>query len=193
MTNGTTQASGKKILVVYYSLTGSTARVARDIAARAGADVESIRDRGHGVGFFRSFKNVLDAMRRIPAKIGPLAKNPGDYALTIVGTPVWAGKVTPAVRAYLLQTQGRLGSVAFFVTSGNTDVARIAPSMEQLGHAKAVASTGFNAQELKEQNVYEEKLASFLKDIHLPYNSPKTPIGAPEYAMRRDAAATSAS
>jgi len=167
MANGTNQTNKGRILVAYYSLTGSTARVARDIAARTGADIESIRDPGHGVGFFGFLKDSLDAWRGIPAKIDPLARNPGDYALTIIGTPVWTRSMTPAVRAYLNQTQGRTGNVAFFVTSGNTEVARVAPSMEALGQARAVAAAGFNAQELKDQKLYEQKLAEFLKDMNL--------------------------
>lgn len=48
----------------------------------------------------------------MPAHIGPLSKNPADYALTIIGTPVWVGTMTPAVRAYLQNNQERLHNVA---------------------------------------------------------------------------------
>jgi flavodoxin len=177
MTNSTTHADGKKILVAYYSLTGNTARVARDIAARVGADIESIKDPGHGVGFFGYLKDSLDALRSVPAKIGPLTKNPGDYALTIVGTPVWAGHLTPAVRAYLQQTQGRLGKLAFFITSGNTGVGKIAPSTELLADTRLVASAGFDARELKEQGAYDAKLAAFVNEIQGRYPKPDGAVG----------------
>ena len=177
MTNSKTHAGGRKILVAYYSLSGNTARVARDIAARVGADIESIQDPGHGVGFFGYLKDSLDALRNIPAKIGPLAKNPADYALTIVGTPVWAGHLTPAVRSYLQQTQGRLGKVAFFVTSGNTGVAKIVPSIELLADTRLIASAGFNARELSERGSYDEKLTAFLKEIDGRYAAPDGAAG----------------
>jgi len=165
MTNTSTNAGASKILVAYYSLSGNTARVARDLAARLGADIESIQDPGHGVGFFGYLKDSLDALRKVPAKIGPLARNPDDYALTIVGTPVWAGRMTPAVRSYLQQTQGRLGKVACFVTSGNTDVAKIVPAIELLADTRLAASASFNARELQQKSVYEQKLAAFLNEI----------------------------
>jgi flavodoxin len=165
MTNSTKHVGGSRILVAYYSLSGSTARVARDIATRMGADIESIQDPGHGVGFFAYLKDSLDALRSVPAKIGPLVKDPGDYALTIIGTPVWAGRITPAVRSYLRQTQGRLGKVAFFVTSGNTGVEKIVPSTELLADTQTVASAGFNARELQQQDVYAQKLGTFVNDI----------------------------
>lgn len=177
MTNSTTLAGGKNILVAYYSLSGNTARVARDIAARVGADIESIHDPGHGVGFFGYLKDSLDALRSVPAKIGPLTKNPGDYALTIVGTPVWAGHMTPAVRSYLQQIQGRVGKVALFVTSGNTGVAKIIPSIELLADTRLIASAGFNARELTAQGAYEEKLAAFLSEIDGRYAAPDSASG----------------
>jgi flavodoxin len=183
MANGATQPGGRKILVAYYSLTGSTARVARDIAARTGADIESIRDPGHGVGFFGFLKDTLDALRGVPAKIGPLARRPGDYAFTIIGTPVWARSMTPAVRAYLEQIQAGPGKVAFFVTSGNTDAAKVVPSMEKLAHTRVIASAGFNAQELHDQKLYEEKLAVFLKNMHLRDAPPDADIAAQAYTM----------
>jgi len=179
MTNSTTLAGGKKTLVVYYSLSGNTARVARDVAARLGADIESIQDRGHGVGFFGYLKDCLDAVRGVPAKIGPLAKNPGDYALTIVGTPVWAGHLTPAVRSYLQQTQGRLGKVAFFATSGNTGVAKLLPTIELLADTRLVATAGFNARDLAAQDSYEKKLAAFVDEILGRYTRPEAAVGTP--------------
>ena len=182
MTNSMTHAGGRKILVTYYSLTGNTARVARDIAARVGADIESIQDSGHGVGFFGYLKDSLDALRGVAARIGPLAKNPGDYALTIVGTPVWAGHLTPAVRSYLQQMQGSLGKVAFFVTSGNTGVAKIVPSIELLADTRLIASAGFNARELSAQGAYDEKLAAFVNEIQGREAKPDGAVGFRRHA-----------
>lgn len=48
------QAS-KQVLVVYYSLSGNTARVASDLAARLGADLESIDANSH-IGCANSLK-----------------------------------------------------------------------------------------------------------------------------------------
>jgi menaquinone-dependent protoporphyrinogen IX oxidase len=165
METGSAGSAGK-VLVVYYSLTGNTARVARDIARRTGGDIESIRDSGHGVGFAGYFKAAVDAVRGASAQIGPLARNPRDYALTIVGTPVWVRNMTPAVRGWLQRCRADLGPVAFFVTSGDTDVATIAPDLESLAGHKAVALAGFNAKELGNRESYDAKLSEFLKALN---------------------------
>lgn len=157
----------KRILVVYYSMTGNTARVARDLVARLDADVEIIADQRHGAGFIGHMLAAYDAVRKVATPIGPPKYNPADYELTIVGTPVWVGQMTPPVRAYLEQMRGQLPSVAFFNTSGGTSMEKILPSLQLAADCNAIAATGFDAHELKQTNVYEHKLSAFVQTIKL--------------------------
>jgi menaquinone-dependent protoporphyrinogen IX oxidase len=158
--------SAGKVLVVYYSLTGNTARVARDIARRTGGDIESLRDSSYGVGFTGYIKAAVDAVRGASVQLGPLARNPRDYALTIIGTPVWVGHMTPSVRGWLQRCRADLGPVAFFVTSGDTDVSKIAPALESLAGRKAVALAGFNAKVLGNREFYDAEISGFLNAIN---------------------------
>ena len=161
---GTQQGAGsRKVLVVYYSLSGNTARVARDIAKQMGADIESIVDKQHGVGFTGYLKCVVDAVRESSTQIAEPACDPSDYALTIVGTPVWAGKIAPAVRTYLKTQQSRFKDVAFFVTSGGTEASEIVPAMELLADRQAVACSGFDAHDLADCETYNRKIAAFVR------------------------------
>lgn len=159
-------ATPKQALVVYYSMTGNTARVARDLAARLNADIESIVDRSHGVGFAGYLVAAYHAYRRAPAPIGAMQRDPSGYAVTVIGTPVWVGQMTPAVRAYLQRMKGRSGKVAFFITSGGTDIEKVIPSLEAEGKCKAVTSKGFTARELGDPVVYEHKLSTFIEAIN---------------------------
>src|SRR5262249_25013838 len=159
--------------------TGNTTHVARDIAVRMGADLESIRDREHRTGFFGALKASFDAVRGRTVNIAPLFRDPADYALTIVGTPVWAGRMTPAVRTFLQQARGRLGRVAFFVTSAHTGIAQMLPALEAAAHTKAIAAAGFNAHELKDQDVYASRLADFLNELEWRYLTPEAPALEP--------------
>lgn len=157
--------ASKSLLIAYYSLTGNTARVATDLAARLGADLESIQDKGHGTSVLGHFTAAFDAWRRAPAHIGALQQDPAQYAITVIGTPVWTWQMTPAVRAYLKEVRGRIHDVAFFVTSGDTDVRKVLPSLEAEAGIRSVASAGFNAHELSDAATYEKKLATFADSI----------------------------
>jgi hypothetical protein len=157
--------STKRVLVVYYSLTGNTARVGLDLAARLGADIESVRDKGHGMGFVGRLAAAFDAWRGAAATIEPLQHDPADYEITLIGTPVWVGAMTPAIRAYLQRTSRKLRNVAFFTTSGNTDIGRILPSLESLAGRSSIACAGFNARELHDATSYQRKLATFVNAL----------------------------
>jgi hypothetical protein len=155
-----------KVLVVYFSLSGNTARVARDIAKMTDGDLESLGDRDHGVGFLGYLKAAVDAVRSKPARLAEVMHDPRRYSLVIIGTPVWVGRMTPAVRAYLQRFAGDLPHVGFFVTSGNTPVQKVAPSVEKvLGH-KSEALIGFNAHELADQREYDARLSAFLESLN---------------------------
>jgi flavodoxin len=157
----------KKVLVVYYSKTGNTERVAKDIASRLGADIEKIIDKKNRAGILGYIFGGRDGMKERTTEIGPITKNPAEYDIVVIGTPVWGWNMTPAVRTYIEQNRDRLKSVAFFATAGNFDMAKMTVFMEKLAGKKAVASTGFNRGDLKDEKVYGGKLTAFVETLRL--------------------------
>jgi flavodoxin len=154
--------AGERILVVYYSLSGNTEQVAEDLARRLGAEREKIGDRRNRKGFLGYLRAALDSIRERPAELTGTVRDPKDYALTLIGTPIWAGKITPAVRTYLRQNRGRFNDVAFFTTSGSTPAEQVIPDMERLAERQAVAFAGFSYIDLKSESLYEKRIAAFL-------------------------------
>lgn len=152
----------KRVLIVYFSLGGNTERVATNLAARLGADLEELREQTSRRGLSGYMRAALDSLRERPAVLVDVGKRASDYDLTIVGTPIWAGKITPAVRTYLTNIRGTPRRVAFFTTSGSTDIARVLPAMEGLVASEAIASLGFTSRELKDDAVYRARLDSFI-------------------------------
>jgi hypothetical protein len=59
-----------------------------------------------------------DASRGKETQIAPTTKNPEDYDLLIIGTPVWAFTLTPAIRTYLRNNDLSGKKVALFFTLG---------------------------------------------------------------------------
>lgn len=105
-----------KTLVLYYSRTGNTARVAEAIAAELGADLEALQDPTHYAGALGFLKASRDALTGGVAALAPLEHDPAGYDLVIVGQPVWANRPTPAVNA-LAEMPGFHGRrVALFAT-----------------------------------------------------------------------------
>ncbi len=76
----------RKMLVVYYSLSGNTAGVARDIAGLAHADIEVLRDfdREPPLGFLGYIKAGNGcAGEASHARLGSVVCDPRNYALVV--------------------------------------------------------------------------------------------------------------
>jgi len=87
-------------LVVYYSRTGKTRRVAETLARMLDADIEEIREKKNRSGAPGFLGGVWDALRKRPAELTGGHSTEGRKTV-IVGTPVWANRPPPAVRTYL--------------------------------------------------------------------------------------------
>lgn len=111
----------RRILIVHYSLTGTTRRLAQAVADSLGADAEEIVDKKNRRGLFGFLGAGRDALTRRLTPIGEPERNPADYDLVAIGTPVWAGRMASPVRSYLDRQRGRLKATAFFCTSGGAD------------------------------------------------------------------------
>lgn len=109
-----------RILVVYYSRSGTTREVAVQLCARLGADSEEISDPTPRKGVLGFLRSGFEAQRRRLPPIAPSRNDPADYDVVIIGTPVWAASISSPVRAYLRRHRGILRKVAFFCTCGGS-------------------------------------------------------------------------
>jgi len=153
-----------KTLIAYYSKTGNTERVAKEIASRLSADIEKIIDKKNRNGIFGFIFGGRAAMNKQTTEI-ETTKNPADYDLTIFGTPTWASSMTPAIRTYIDKNKGNLKEWAFFNTSGNTEPDAMVAEIERAIGKKSVAYFGLNAEELKKEETYNKKITAFIEAI----------------------------
>ncbi|TFG21883.1 MAG: flavodoxin [Promethearchaeota archaeon] len=91
----------QKILVIYYSLTGNTKLIAETIQNAIGADIQEIKpvkelDPESGTRFM--WGGMQATMKKKP-KLEAFDKDPSDYDLIFIGTPVWAWQASPPIRS----------------------------------------------------------------------------------------------
>jgi flavodoxin len=157
----------QRTLVVYFSRTGYTRKIAEEIAGRCGADVEAIEDVRARAGIFGYLRSAREAYKKRLIELRPAAKNPSDYDLVILGTPVWASNVSSPMRAYLTAHRGELKRVAAFCTQGGSGAEKVLSDMAELCGRKPVASLALNDGEIKRRG-HTEKLDQFLGTLALP-------------------------
>lgn len=148
-----------KTLVVSYSRTGLTAKVADAIAKELKCQHDEIRDaisRNGPLGFMRSgFEAATKVCPPIKVK-----NDPAKYDLVVIGTPVWAGNMSSPVRTYLDDNNGRFKNVAFFCTSGDGKGEKVFIEMAGLGWKKPAATMAVASKDAASGN-FGERVKKF--------------------------------
>jgi flavodoxin len=103
-------------LVVYYSRTGTTRKIAEAIAEVLKCDVEEIRDLKNRAGILGWLSSGMDATLKRLTRIEKPVKPPELFDVTVIGTPVWNSTVSTPVRTYIVEYRDRFRQVAFFCT-----------------------------------------------------------------------------
>jgi flavodoxin len=111
---------GSKILIVFYSRSGTTRKIAQELAKTLRCDLEEITEATSRIGFFGYMRSVTEALLKRPAAIAATQRDVAGYDLVIVGTPVWCASLSSPVRAYLTANAVRLPDVTFFCCLGGS-------------------------------------------------------------------------
>ncbi|RLF84946.1 flavodoxin [Thermococci archaeon] len=147
-----------KTLVVFYSRSGTTKRVAQEVAKALNADIDELIDKKSRKGVLGFLRAGYDATRGKTTEI-EFEKDPYDYDLVIVGTPIWNGRVTPAIRTYLLWNREKIKNAAFFSTCAGRP-GKCLEQMEELWGKKPILRKVLIRKRLDEGT---EELAEELK------------------------------
>lgn len=158
-----------RVLVVYFSRSGSTARVASQLAKALGADLDAIeepRSRAGAGGYVRSaFEALAKGLPTIQTR-----RDPRDYDLVVLGTPVWGGTMASPVRSYLHEHSGSLTKTAFFAVMGGRGGDDTVREMQMACGGGARPSCVFREQEV-EHDRHLERCEDFIQRIDLEATS----------------------
>lgn len=151
-----------KTLVVFYSRSGSTKTIAKILAKKLNADLDEIIDHSNRSGIKGWLLAGRDAMKKSLTEIS-VKKNPKNYDLVVIGTPIWVGASTPAFRTYLTQFKKDLKKAAVFTTSGSDGPEKTVAVFENITGQKCFSSLGLTASELSKS--YDSKIDEFVKKL----------------------------
>lgn len=153
-----------KTLIVYYSRDGHAKKVAESIAATLKCDIEEIREPQSRRGIIGWILSGRDAWKKKILPIETTAKNPNNYDLVIIGTPIWANTMTPAIRSWLEKFSKDLKQIALFATMGGSgDKKAFAEIAEKCGKSP-IASVSFLDRETNKE-IHKTKLENFIKEL----------------------------
>jgi flavodoxin len=137
-----------KPLIVFYSRTGTTRKVAESIKKILKCDAEEILDVKSRAGLLGYLRSGKEATLKKLAEIKPAKKNPSLYDLVIIGTPVWAFNMSSPVRTYVSKNKGKFNKVAFFCTMGGSGDKNTFGEMAKLCGKKPAALLSLKTNEV---------------------------------------------
>lgn len=149
-----------KILVVYYSRTGNTKKLAEAIIAKLACDSEELIDKQKRSGIIGYMKSGRQTMKDQTTELEPLKHEPGQYDLIVIGTPIWVYDVSVPVRTFIQQNRLRLKKVAFFCTQGGEGDQQAFGEMASLCQKVPIATLSVLAKEAK-KGEFTEKVEKF--------------------------------
>ena len=156
--------SALKTLVVFYSRSGTTRRIAVALSEALKCDLEEITEPTPRTGLLGYMRSLLEATLKHPSTITPRQRDVSSYDLVVVGTPVWAWSLSSPVRAYLMSTASRLPEVAFFCTLGGSGSESAFAQMTAIVGKKPRAVCAITEREVLSGSHFG-RLSSFVKAI----------------------------
>ncbi len=153
-----------KTLILYYSRSGHTAKIAQELADALEGDIEEIIDTKNRSGIIGWLRSGRDAMNKSLTLLKDPVNDPTEYDLIVIGTPNWAGHVSTPTRTYMHQNQAKFKEIAFFCTAGGDNFTGPFNEMKELNGKSPVATLGVRGKEIKD-GIYESNLQEFIKAL----------------------------
>ena len=160
-----TEQKPKKVLVVYYSYSGNTEAVAKQIAQAAGGTLFEITTSHQYPEAYNAMTS--QAKKEIQAGFKPeLTSKPEnweDYDMVFVGSPNWWGTYAPAVAAFLAAYDFKGKTVVPFFTHGGGGMQNCERDMKQ--HLAGVTFGTEMTYPSRSSGANEKTLAAWLAQL----------------------------
>ena len=153
-----------RTLVVYYSRTGNTKFAAEKIAEYLNAETCEIVDKKNRKGRLAFVIGGYSSIRKKLTEI-EVSKSIDNYDLIIIGSPVWADGITPAIRTYIKKNDFSSKQVAIFMTlKGDNPEKALVKFKEAILPIIPLAEMGI-IDDLKNREKSEQQIMNWCEEI----------------------------
>lgn len=155
----TTNYEGKKVLIAYFSQTGTTEKVAKRIQKLTKGDIFEIKT---ATPYPNSYQELTDVAKKekdenARPKLATKVENMDDYDVIFVGYPIWWHTAPMAVGTFLESYNLSGKTVIPFCTSGGSDIEESMPTIKSLC-PKAKIVQGLTANNIDDVEPWLKKI-----------------------------------
>ena len=156
-----------RTLVVCYSRTGTTRRVAEMVAHATSGTLEIVSEARERGGFLNYIRSGKEALFKQPVAIEPVVQSPADFDLVVLGSPVWAGHVPSPMLQYIRHYCQDLRSVAFFATQLSASADKMFRQLSAEIGQKPIATLALLQRDVEADHV-DSDISRFVDELDLP-------------------------
>ena len=155
-----------KSLIVFYSNTGNTLKLAKVLADKLESETLEIKDQRSRNGLIGFLRAGFDAITSNVTIIENFNLELSEYDLVIIGTPIWAGRITPAIRTFLIGNSTVLPEVAFFTTHAGGGSSKALLQLEDLAEKEPLACLSIEKEIIKESSIQSnQEIDKYVKTL----------------------------
>ncbi|MBC5763935.1 flavodoxin [Ramlibacter sp. GTP1] len=136
-------------LIVFYSHTGVSRRVARLLADQQGWPVGEVHEKfalaGRG-----PLRCVLESVLRLHPRINYNGPNPADFRTVVLVSPVWAFSLSGPMRSFVHGHRDTLQHVAVLMTMGGAGASLAAREVAHILGRQPVLTAGITQKEVED-------------------------------------------
>lgn len=129
-----------QILIVHFSLSGVTKQVVDMLGREIDATVIPIEAASPYRGVFGYLRAGYEALTGGAPEIKTRIHEPSRFPITVLATPVWAGKMSSPMRSYLTEHKGAFRKLAFLCTMGGSGAQSTFADMEKTAGQSPLAT-----------------------------------------------------
>ncbi|SNU08183.1 Flavodoxin [Lachnospiraceae bacterium] len=144
----------KKSLVVYFSHSGTTKKVAKILANEAGADIIELCEKKAYTQNYNKLLKVAEKEQKLDARpeIVTQIKNINQYDTIYIGYPIWWGKEPMVIRTFLQKYNWKGKKLIPFCTSGGSGIEGSIPGIKKYAK-KATVLTGKDLSDMSRTEI----------------------------------------
>lgn len=151
-----------KTLIILYSRTNNTKKVAEAIQNKLSCDIEEVIPETNYSGKIGYVRGGKDSAIGKKIKIEKPNYNPEDYDCIILATPIWAGTMSSPILAYINENVNKFKNVMFVATSKSDDGEKTFNKMSKIIGKEPLETLMVKESEL---NNLDSKISSIIDKI----------------------------
>ena len=138
------------ILVVCYSYTGLTRRLAQLLCSHHGWPLGEILDENPRGGAGGTWRCIVDSMLRRHPEVRYFGPDPGDFHTVVLMSPIWLYRLAGPMRSFIATHREALRRVAVISTMGSGGASNAVGEIAHMLGRSPILSDAFTTREIED-------------------------------------------